>query len=224
MIYVGVMPTSSLPSASRIAHIEFKEEKMTAGKMVKYWYVWVIDPDRIPPAFPEDTLQKEKVRKLDKIFNRLKNKFLTLAVALAVTLAATPSGAQIIFTPGDLPWIDESGMYVYPAEVISVYDGDTFTAKVDLGFSVSVVHTFRLANVDTPEVRGAERPEGVRVRDYVRGLIEGKEVFLMTYDDRTGKYGRYLSDVWTLIELEKSVFWINLGPHLLENGMADKYE
>ena len=54
----------------------------------------------------------------------------------------------------------------------------------------------RLYGINTPEVRGASRPAGLTARDFLRQLIDGKEVYLKTYRDRRGKYGRYLATVW----------------------------
>ena len=45
-------------------------------------------------------------------------------------------------------------MYQYKAKVIDVYDGDTITAMVDLGFYHFQQMKFRLYGIDTPEIRG----------------------------------------------------------------------
>lgn len=89
--------------------------------------------------------------------------------------------------------------YVYQAEVVRVYDGDTVFMDIDLGFKV-VLHneSLRLWGVDTPEVRGEEKERGVRVRDLVRKwLPEGSETIIRTLrardgSDRTGTFHRYL--------------------------------
>lgn len=88
-------------------------------------------------------------------------------------------------------------LYHYRAFVDSVYDGDTITATVDLGFNVSVKkEKFRLYRINAPEVRGEEREEGLISRDWLRERILGKEVILVTKKDKKGKYGRWLADVW----------------------------
>ena len=109
--------------------------------------------------------------------------------------------------------------FEYDATVYDCYDGDTFKAIVDLGFSTVVKHTFRLYGVDTPEMRGPEKVEGKRVRDYVRGLILNKDITIVTHRDKTGKYGRYLAEV--KIE-EENGDEFDLAEHLLEMGMAKK--
>lgn len=83
--------------------------------------------------------------------------------------------------------------YAYTALVKSVYDGDTITCNVQVGFSVMICDAkIRLFGIDTPELRGSEREDGIKSRDYLRNLILGKEITLYTIKDKKGKYGRYL--------------------------------
>jgi len=107
-------------------------------------------------------------------------------------------------------------MYNYKAKITKVYDGDTVTAVVDLGFSISFKIKLRLLGIDTPELRGEERKEGLKVRDIVRNLILNKEVEIFTKKDKTGKYGRYLA---TII-----IGDLNLNEWLLENNYAKPYK
>lgn len=109
--------------------------------------------------------------------------------------------------------------YVYDALIIDVYDGDTVTAEVDLGFSVKMTMKLRLDGIDTPELRGEEREQGLVVRDYVRDLILDKQVILETLKDKTGKYGRFLA----IIHIPQDDTTMNLNEHLLQEGMATKY-
>lgn len=109
--------------------------------------------------------------------------------------------------------------FEYEAYVYDAYDGDTFRASVDLGFGNTTNQIFRLFGVDTPEMRGEERRQGIIVRDYVRFLILNKEVVIITHRDKTGKYGRYLAEVQFL---DASGARTDLASHLLQNGMAVK--
>ena len=85
-------------------------------------------------------------------------------------------------------------MYEYSATVISVYDGDTITVSVDLGFHISQTMSVRLARINSPE--------GLEARDYLRSILPvGTRVTLVTHKDGREKYGRYLADVY-LNELE----------------------
>jgi len=106
--------------------------------------------------------------------------------------------------------------YTYRALVVGVYDGDTITVDIDLGMSTWKKNVkLRLARIDTPELRGEEKEEGKRVRDYVRVTILNKEVVIKTSKDKTGKYGRYIAEVL--------IGGMNLNDHLLELGMATEY-
>ncbi len=87
-------------------------------------------------------------------------------------------------------------MYHYRATITKVYDGDTLTATVDLGFYAHLCNIkLRLSGINTPEVRGSERAEGLRIRDFVRELVLNKEVEVKTIKDSKGKYGRWLAVV-----------------------------
>jgi len=120
-------------------------------------------------------------------------------------------------------------MYEYKAKIIDVYDGDTFTFEVDLGFSITVKEKIRLAGINTPEVRGSSKIEGIKVRDYVRSIILGKEVVIQVF--KKGKFGRYIAyvlfDASYIIDGEKGITR-NLTEHLLERNygkefMSDKF-
>ena len=86
-------------------------------------------------------------------------------------------------------------MYTYRAFVQKVYDGDTITVRVDLGFHTFRVERLRLARINAWEVRGTERPAGLLARDWLRSQILGKDVTVETFKDSQGKYGRYIAEV-----------------------------
>ncbi len=106
-------------------------------------------------------------------------------------------------------------MYEYAAKITKVYDGDTFTFLVDLGFSIYDTERLRLSGVDTPEMRGSERTEGIKVRDYVRSLILNETVTIRVY--KKGKYGRYIADVFFT---DDNGVTVNLSEHLVAENMA----
>lgn len=118
-----------------------------------------------------------------------------------------------------------SKLYHYAARVTDIYDGDTLTVDIDLGMGVwRVGQTIRLWGLDTPEVRGSSREEGLRVRDFVRGLLQGKVVLLRTIldkrgTDKTGKFGRLLGIL--LLEGDDGEI-INVNQKLIQLGMAKK--
>ena len=113
-------------------------------------------------------------------------------------------------------------MYTYNAKVIRVIDGDSCVVSVDLGFRINYEIKLRLAGISAPEVRGPERPEGLKSRDFLRSLILGKEVQVRTMKDSQEKYGRYLADIYLLgIKLPDNNCVNSL---MVEHGFAKVYE
>lgn len=109
------------------------------------------------------------------------------------------------------------GLYAYKAEVTEVYDGDTITADVDLGFNTwRRDEKLRLFGLDAPEVRGEERADGLLSRDALRAKILGQDIIVCTIKDKTGKYGRYLAEIY--------LGDLNINAWLIENNYADPYE
>jgi micrococcal nuclease len=107
-------------------------------------------------------------------------------------------------------------MYTYKAKVIKVYDGDTITVEVDLGFSFKFTNSFRLLRINCPEVRGESKEEGLKSRDRLRELIMEKEIIIKTQKDNTEKYGRYLAEVYLIIDDKE----ININDLLVTEGLA----
>lgn len=122
-------------------------------------------------------------------------------------------------------------MYTYRSFVTKVYDADTITCDIDLGFGIwKKGETIRLADIDAWELRGEERPKGLVARDALREKILHKEIILHTKKDTKGKYGRFIA---TVIRHEISdilnesgdptdinVDEINVNDWLVENGHA----
>ncbi|MFD2206652.1 thermonuclease family protein [Kiloniella antarctica] len=84
-----------------------------------------------------------------------------------------------------------------PADVISVYDGDTFKANAHPWPGMTMNVSIRVNGVDTPEIRGkcqAEKDTAIAARDYVREVL-GESVILKNV--KRGKYaGRVVADVY----------------------------
>ncbi len=111
-------------------------------------------------------------------------------------------------------------MYEYNVIITSVYDGDTVTGDVDLGFGIWIrKQKFRLIGIDTPEIRTKDKEEKVRgyaARDRVRELILGKTVRIRSFGK--GKYGRWLVDIFIDENATRSV-----NQMLILEGHADHY-
>ena len=88
-------------------------------------------------------------------------------------------------------------MYEYRAFVRKVYDGDTVTVDIDLGFDVVLKgQKIRLTKINAPEVRGKERSEGLISRDALREKVLDKWITIKTKKDKKGKFGRWLGELW----------------------------
>ena len=106
--------------------------------------------------------------------------------------------------------------YCYKILVTDVYDGDTITCDIDLGFNVKLSEQkIRLYGINCPEMRGKSRLEGIKSRDYLRELILNKQIKLYTLKDKKGKYGRWLG---ILVQGENI-----LNQKLLDEGLAKEY-
>jgi micrococcal nuclease len=112
-------------------------------------------------------------------------------------------------------------MWEYKARVTRVVDGDTLDLRIDLGFSISVEIRARLSGVDTPETYGvkkgcAEYLAGKRATEFVEAWLESPEVVVRSRKNSTGKYGRWIVEVFN--EREES-----LNEALLQSGLAKPY-
>ncbi len=108
--------------------------------------------------------------------------------------------------------------YVYRCRIErpeDVYDGDTVTVTIDLGFNIDFGElTLRLYGIDAPEMRGPEKVEGRKSRDWLRERLAGREFIVQTIRDRKGKYGRYLAIIW--------VDGVNVNEEMVRLGLAEE--
>lgn len=90
-------------------------------------------------------------------------------------------------------------MYDYRGIVTNVVDGDTVDIDVQLGFGVIYDIRVRLNGIDTPEIfrpkTANEKMRGYAAKRFVEKRILGKNVNIITFKDKKGKYGRYIADI-----------------------------
>ena len=108
-------------------------------------------------------------------------------------------------------------MYEYKAIVTDVYDGDTMTLDIQLGFHITFTQKVRLMGIDTPEIRTknmCEKQLAYKARDYLRELLLNKMVMVTT--EKQGKYGRYVVNL----------FYddVNINNELIRLGFARVYD
>lgn len=110
-------------------------------------------------------------------------------------------------------------MWNYKAHCTRVVDGDTYDVTVDLGFNILHKIRLRLRGVDTPEVFGPNTSEAGKVAsEYVRSILENKDVQITTYKIQPTTFNRYEADVSVLIEGVP----VDIGTHLVERGYGVK--
>ena len=116
-----------------------------------------------------------------------------------------------------------SFLYIYRAECLRVIDGDTFVARIDMGFNTYTIQTVRLEGVDTPEITGPEKEKGLEVKEFMEewllprpGLPKG----LIVRTEKEDSFGRWLSTVWAE---EINGKWCNLNDLLLTEELAVEY-
>lgn len=110
--------------------------------------------------------------------------------------------------------------YDYKAEVVRVVDGDTIRFRVDVGFYMTFEENFRLLGINTPEIRGEERPEGLKAKEFVIETLSKIE-FVRIETSKTGKYGRWLANVYYWNEDENCEVLLN--DQLVKLGYAEVY-
>ena len=108
-------------------------------------------------------------------------------------------------------------MYEYRGYVRKVYDGDTITVDIDLGFGIHFKgQKLRLLRFNAREGRGESRPLCLLSRDGRRALIGNKWVVVKTTRDKKGKYGRWLAEVFITVNDTQ----INVNDWLITEGHA----
>jgi micrococcal nuclease len=112
--------------------------------------------------------------------------------------------------------VDETDLFFYKAKVLRVVDGDTVDLDIDLGMKCHIHERIRFANFDAPETYGVKKDS----EEYQRGqaaklelmsiLPVGSEVFVKTFKDKTGKYGRYIAQIFK--------DGVNIGEYMVSLG------
>lgn len=117
----------------------------------------------------------------------------------------------------------EAKLYHYRATLLKVVDGDTIKVRIDKGFGDHMVGTkkrpptLRFARINTPEIRGEERPQGLVSKARVEELFaeHGPDMMIRTIEE--DNFGRWLAEIWLADGR-------NLSDVLLEEGLAEIFQ
>lgn len=113
-------------------------------------------------------------------------------------------------------------LYVYKAKVVYIVDADTIDVVLDLGFDISLKSRIRLARINAYETRLGKKTTqeqkeiGLEAKQYVKDLLEEKEILLKSNKDKTGKFGRYIAEIYYKKDNEE----INLNDELVLKKFA----
>jgi micrococcal nuclease len=110
----------------------------------------------------------------------------------------------------------------YVKKVTKVVDGDTIDVEIDLGFDISFSSRVRLAGIDTPESRTADKAEkalGLEAKAYLKAAIDSaKSVVIKTEKmDSSEKYGRILG--WVYLDGDT----VSINDKMINDGHAWGY-
>ena len=97
----------------------------------------------------------------------------------------------------------KQALYTYKVRrVVRVVDADTLLLEIDLGFYTYHISRVQLARIDAPEIFGVSKDSdeykaGLKAKVFVENWLKAaKELYIKTYRDTKGKYGRYLVEVY----------------------------
>ena len=118
-------------------------------------------------------------------------------------------------------------LYVYKANVSNVVDGDTCDCVVSCGLWISTTQRLRLCastgrGIDAPETRGPERAAGRAATAHLEHLLDrmagpGWPVYLRTFRDRRGKFGRLLADLF----IDTTAGPVSICDRMVRDGFAE---
>lgn len=118
--------------------------------------------------------------------------------------------------PQKIKDVNDRHLFTYPAFVIHVIDGDTFSAVIELGFGFVTVQTLRLRGLDAPEIVSADGREAKEFLEHkLRGQVQKSNgpVPILIRTHKSDKYDRYLADVFVNGEY--------VNQELVQQGLAE---
>lgn len=98
-------------------------------------------------------------------------------------------------------------LYHYKAKVVSVYDGDTITVDIDLGFHLTTREKLRIIAedmyFDTPEIRRSSKVNDIHKQHGLEATVRAKELLPVAQDIiiktiKGDSFGRWLAEIWLM--------------------------
>lgn len=119
----------------------------------------------------------------------------------------------------------EDKLYWYKSTCKRVIDGDTLELTIDLGLKTYREERIRLYGINTPEIFGVKKEseeyaKGIAAKNRVEEILKDKDFWVFTVKDSQGKYGRYLAEIYIVINDQLKC----LNKVLVEEGLAEEKE
>lgn len=104
------------------------------------------------------------------------------------------------------------------ADPTKVYDGDTFTVELDLGFKLKYVTSVRLYGINAAEIKdNSDLAKNAKLK--LQEFIKKNNGKLIIKSHGLDKYGRFLGEVWGNDSLED----LTINRQLIVEGLALEY-
>ena len=114
-----------------------------------------------------------------------------------------------------MPESPDNDLYRYKAEVVRVVDGDTFEARIDVGFRIKVESSVRILGMNASERKGATKVAGEVAKDALTRLLAAGPIRVRT--EKPDSFGRALAEVWFLNGLGQ---WESVSEFMIRHGYA----
>lgn len=119
-------------------------------------------------------------------------------------------------------------LYIYKLFNVSVIDGDTIKADIDLGYDAFLKNRIiRLAGINAPEttktIKGLPNiklSEGIRTKEFLHSVFEKSDLILFKSLEKDDSFGRCLGIIYFI---NKDGLLTNLNELLLSEGYVEKY-
>lgn len=120
-------------------------------------------------------------------------------------------------------------LYIYKLSNVSVLDGDTIRASIDLGYDTLFKNRIiRLAGINAAEtkktikgVTNLKLSQGIKAKEFLNSIFEKSDLILFKSLEKDDSFGRCLGIIYFRTIGENTI--INLNELLLAQGYVEKY-
>lgn len=120
-------------------------------------------------------------------------------------------------------------LYIYKLSNVSVLDGDTIRASIDLGYDTLFKNRIiRLAGINAAETKktikgitNLKLSQGIKAKEFLNSIFEKSDLILFKSLEKDDSFGRCLGIIYFRTISENTI--INLNELLLAQGYVEKY-